>query len=319
MPKHSQPRRGSMQFWPRKRARKILPSVNWRAVKVDKKGILGFIGYKTGMASCLVKDNTDNSMTKGQKIIIPATIIECPPIKILSVRFYKDGKRVKEIFIGGDKELKRRIKLSKKKQDKIELDIKEDYDSIRLIVYSIVNKTNIKKTPDIAEVGIGGSKEEQLEAVKTLLNKEILINEVFGKEDKLVDIRGLTTGRGLQGPAKRFGIGLRHHKSEKGVRKVGSIGPWHPARIMSTVPMAGQLGFFSRVVYNGKIIFIGKIAERNINRSGGFKGYGDIKSSYLILKGSVQGPKKRQILLTAALRPTKKLKNKNYEFLEVIK
>jgi large subunit ribosomal protein L3 len=317
MPKHSQPRRGSLQFWPRKRAEKCLPSVNWVEVckRTDKKGFLGFIGYKVGMSSCVVKDNTEQSLTKGQKIIFPVTFVECPPLKILSVRFYKNHKVSKEIFAGGEKDLKKKIKIGKKKE-KINMEVK-DYDNIRILAYSLVSRTAIKKSPDIIEIGLGGSKEEQLATAKDFLNKEIQIDDVF--KDGLVDIRGVTKGKGLQGPVKRFGISLRAHKSEKGVRKVGSIGPWHPARVMSMVPMAGQTGFFSRVVYNTKIIGLGKIADKDINPKQGFKHYGKIKTSYLILKGSVQGPAKRQVLLTSTIRPTKKQSKKNMEFIKIEK
>ena len=90
------PRKGSMQFWPRKRSDYTLHSVNWSPVLAkhgaQKSNILGFIAYKAGMASAFVKDNTPDSMTKGKKIIVPVTILECPSLKILSVRFYKDKK-----------------------------------------------------------------------------------------------------------------------------------------------------------------------------------------------------------------------------------
>ena len=49
MPKINRPRFGSLQFWPRKRAEKEIPSVNWKTIK--GKGILGFITYKVGMAT----------------------------------------------------------------------------------------------------------------------------------------------------------------------------------------------------------------------------------------------------------------------------
>ena len=71
MPKHSAPRRGSLQFWPRTRAKKILPSVNWKPFfNYDKPGILGVIAYKVGMKSAIVKDNTEHSLTKGKKIAV---------------------------------------------------------------------------------------------------------------------------------------------------------------------------------------------------------------------------------------------------------
>ena len=62
------PRKGSLQFWPRKRVNKFLPSVNWKVIDSGK-NIKGFIGYKAGMFSAEVKDLTPNSMTKDKKII----------------------------------------------------------------------------------------------------------------------------------------------------------------------------------------------------------------------------------------------------------
>jgi len=310
MPKHSQPRRGSLQYWPRKRARKIIPSVNWKAVSGE--GLLGFIVYKVGMGSAIVKDNTEHSLTKGQKITIPVTILEAPGLKILSIRFYKHNKLVKEVFLASDKELKKKIKLGKKKE--VKFDDFKDYTDIRIIAYSLANKTSIKKSPDIIELALGGKKEEQLETAKKLINKEISIDDF--KVD-LVDVRGVSKGKGTQGPVKRFGISLRDHKSEKGVRKVGSIGPWHPARVTFRVPMAGQTGFFSRIHYNNQIVFIGKISDKDINKKSGFKRYGKIKTDYIILRGSVPGPIKRPLLITAPLRKTKKQDKKNFEFLSL--
>jgi len=99
MPKHGHTRKGSLQFYPRVRAKKILPRVSWSFLSKDGAGLLGFIGYKVGMKSGYVRDNTSNSLTKGQKIIIPITIIECPLIKIFSVRFYKNKKVVGDVLI----------------------------------------------------------------------------------------------------------------------------------------------------------------------------------------------------------------------------
>ena len=38
-------------------------------------------------------------------------------------------------------------------------------------------------------------------------------------EEGIVDVRGLTKGKGTQGPVKRLGLTLRFHKTEKGQRK----------------------------------------------------------------------------------------------------
>lgn len=311
------PRKGSLQFWPRKRVSKFLPSVNWKAIDSGK-NIKGFIGYKAGMFSSEVKDLTPNSMTKDKKIIIPSTVIECPSMKIFSIRFYKYGKVAKEVLAEHiDKELKKKVKLPKQGKNNSEHLKVEDYEDISIIAYSQVKKTNIKKTPDMTEIGLKGSVEEKLNFVKNHLNKDISIEDVFS-QGEIVDIRGLTTGKGLCGPVKRFGITLKSHKSEKGVRRPGTLGPWHPARVTFRAPMAGQLGMFTRVHYNQKILSIVKSEEVG-KQLKGIKNYGDIKTDYIILYGSVQGPVKRQILITSPLRATKEQGKKIFEFVEVKK
>jgi large subunit ribosomal protein L3 len=234
------------------------------------------------------------------------------------VRLYKNGKVAKDILAEHiDKELKKKVKIPKQGKNNFENINTGDYDDISIIAYSQVKKTNVKKTPDMTEIGLTGSIEEKLNFVKAHLNKEISIEDVFSKGE-IIDVRGLTTGKGFCGPVKRFGITLRAHKSEKGLRKVGSIGPWHPARVTFRVPMAGQMGMFTRVHYNQKILSIVK-PEESAKQLKGIKNYGDIKTDYIILYGSVQGPVKRQVLMTSPLRATKKQKKKIFEFIEVKK
>jgi len=317
MPSKKAPRKGSLQFWPRKRAKKILPSANWKAINSNsEKRLKGFICYKVGMASASIRDNTPNSMTKGKNIVLPVTILECPPVKILSIRLYKNGKVSKDILCENfEKELKRKIKFPKKKHN-LEIKNPEEYDDIRLIIYSQVKKTNIKKTPDIIEIGLNGNLEEKINFAKENLNKEISVLDIF-EEGQLVDLRGLTKGKGLSGPVKRFGITLKSHKSEKGRRRPGSLGPWHPARVTFRAPQAGQLGMFTRIIYNNKIIDLGKPGNKEELKN--IKNFGNVKTDYMIVNGSIQGPSKRQLLITFPLRQSKKQLKKNFEFLELIK
>lgn len=319
MPRRSQPRRGSLQFYPRVRAKKILPRVSWSSLKREGISLMGFIGYKVGMKSAFVRDNTAHSYTKGKRIAIPVTIIECPTMKIFSVRFYKNDKVSKEVLNNDiDKELKRKLKLpkqadAKKKIEEIEKN--KDFGDVRVVVYSQVKKTGIKKTPDISEIGISGNLNEKLDFIKNNLKKEISVKNVF--KEGVVDIRGVTKGKGFQGPTKRFGLSLRAHKSEKGVRGPGSLGPWHPARVSFRAPMAGQMGFFTRIVYNNKIIAVEGINGKDINPKQGFKKFGKIRTDYVIVYGSIQGPSKRQLLITYPLRASKKQIKKNYELVEL--
>lgn len=322
MPRKHRPRKGSLQFWPRKRAAKLLPSANWKTIeqRTDKKeGLLGFIAYKAGMANALVEDLTPNSMTLNEQIVLPCTVLECPAMKVLSIRLYKDGKVSTEIISDSlEKELKRKIKLPKN-IDKLKKRLEEvknelsNYDDLRLVCYTQPKLARIKKKPDICEIGIKAeSLEKKFEIAKNFLGKEIGVEEVFSPQE-VVDVKGVTKGKGLQGPVKRFGIGLKSHKSEKGVRRPGSLGAWTPAKVTFRAPMAGQLGFFTRVQYNNHILFIGKREEAEKLRH--FDGYGIIKNPFLVIKGSLQGTKKRPLLITA---PQRKSKKKNYKFLELM-
>jgi len=315
MPTTRRPRKGSLQFYPRKRAGKFIPRTNWATISVQKEeGVLGFIVYKVGMRTAVVRDSTEKSMTKGKLISIPVTILEAPNMKIYAVRFYKGKKVVKDVVVSNDKELKKILKIQKQIKN-FDQQIPPDYDNVHLILYSLPAQTNVKKTPDLAEVAINSK--DKLSFVKNILGKEISISQF--SPANLIDVHGLTKGKGLVGPMQRFGISKRQHKSEKGVRRPGSLGPWHPARVTFRAPMAGQLGMFTRVTNNLLILNRGSIKEKDINLSEGFQNYGKISSSYIIVKGSVQGPQKRQLLITGVARPSKKQSKTKFEFVELIK
>ncbi|OYT41787.1 50S ribosomal protein L3 [Candidatus Pacearchaeota archaeon ex4484_26] len=319
MPTKHKPRKGSLQFWPRKKAKKILPSANWKAIakadKEKKQGLLGFVGYKVGMTTALVEDLTPNSMTLNEKKVLPCTIIECPAIKVFSIRFYKKGKITSEILVSKDKELKRKVKLPKKKIKEINLGALKEVDDVRLLCYTQPKLAKIKKKPDMCEIGIQAeSVEKKLEIANGLIGKELSVLDVFQPLES-IDVRAVTKGKGFSGPVKRFGIGLKSHKSEKGQRRPGSLGAWTPKKVSFRAPMAGQLGFFTRVQYNNQIILAGD--KQEADALGEFSHYGIIRNPFLVVKGSLQGAKKRPLLLTRPLRKSKKIGN--YKFLRIVK
>lgn len=300
------PRFGSLAYYPRKRAKRQTARIRYWAKIKDAK-LLGFAGYKVGMIHLMIADNNPNSMTKGETISCPATIIECPPLKAASVRFYKetiDGlKVVSDIFAENlDKELERKIAVPKSKK-KIE-DI-TDFDDLKVLIYTQPKVTGIgKKKPELLEIAIGGKKEEKLAYAKSILGKEINVNDIF-QEGNQMDIHVITKGKGLQGPMKRFGIGRKSHRSEKGRKNPGSLGPWKgQTNIMWKVPHAGQTGYFQRTEFNKWLLKIGQKGEE-INPKSGFLRYGLVKNKYIIVKGSIGGPKKRLIRFNHAIRPHK--------------
>ena len=267
--------------------------------------LLGFAGYKAGMTHIIVNDNRQHSLTKGMDIFFPVTIMECPPLKTASIRFYKntpDGQiLLSELFADSlDKELERKIITPKKKGKE-----PQEFGFLRLLCHTQPKLTGIgKKKPEIFEIAIGGNKEQQLAYAKEKLGKEIIVSEVF-KEGQQLDAHSLTKGKGFQGPMKRFGIQLRSHKSEKSRRNPGSLGPWKAqGHVMWRVAHAGKTGYYLRTEYNKLILKIGnKIDE--INTKGGLLHYGDVKNTYILVKGSVAGTQKRLVRFTDAIRPKK--------------
>ncbi|MEM2121981.1 MAG: 50S ribosomal protein L3 [Candidatus Woesearchaeota archaeon] len=305
------PRKGSMQYWPRKRAKRIYARVRARNLAgIKEVKPVEFAGYKVGMAHAVVLDNTPTSMMKNEEKVIPLTIIECPPLKIASIRFYKktsDGLKVAdEVFVAKDKHIFRKIPKNKKEKSIEELEKKiNDYYDVTAIVYTMPQLSGLrKKTPEIFEIKLSGSNIEKLKYLKDKIGKEINAEEVFS-EGELVDVHAITKGKGFQGAVKRFGIALTQKKSQKGQRTPGSLGPWNAqVQIQYRVAHAGQLGFHQRTEYNKLLV---KMLQPNeIKKESGFEHYGQIKSKVLLLKGSIPGSKKRLIRITRAIRPNKK-------------
>lgn len=307
MPEVKRPRRGSLAFYPRKRARRIYPRLNTYP-KVEKPKILAFAGYKAGMLHVITIDNKKGSPTFGQEIALSATLIECPPLKVLGIRAYEKSVKGLKVFteawckdLPKDLERKVKVKPNEKNLEKIEKNLSK-LEEIRLIVCTQPRLAGIsKKKPEVFEVGIGGKNlEEKFNFAKSVFGKEVSIKEVF-REGELIDVIAVTKGKGTAGPVKRFGVKIQTRKATQKRRHVGSLGSERPGRVLWTVPMAGQLGFQTRTELNKRILKIGK----GEIKKGGMKRYGVIKSEYVLVKGSVPGPKKRLIMLRYAIRPNK--------------
>lgn len=304
------PRKGSLAFYPKKRAKRIYPELSVYP-ETEKPKVLAFAGYKAGMTHSTVLDNKKGSPTFGQEIFIPVTVLDCPSLKAVGLRAYGStvkGLRVldeywiKELPKGIEKKVK--IKPKEEKLSEIEKSLNR-VSNIRLIISTQPKLSGIgKKKPEIFEVGVGGKNvKEKLEFVKQLLGKEIKPNDVV-KEGELVDIIAITKGKGTAGPVKRFGVKIQVRHAKKKLRHVGSLGQERPGKVRHTVAMAGQLGLQRRTELNKRILKIGEKGEE-ITPKSGFKRYGIVKGSYVVVEGSVPGAKKRLVMLRPAIRPWK--------------
>ena len=311
MPEVKKPRRGSLAFYPRKKAKRIYPKISTYP-KIEEVKPLAFAGYKVGMTQIVVIDNNKNSPTFGQEIVVPVTAIECQPLRVVGIRAYKETKKGMKVFCEVwaeqlPKEISRKVKIGKVNQkekiQKIEKNI-ENIKEIRLIVATQPKLTGLKKkTPEIFEIPVGGKTvKEKWEYAKSILGKEIDIKDVF-REGEFLDVIAITKGKGTQGPVKRFGVKIQVRKAHGYLRHVGSLGQERPGKVRWTVAQAGQTGFQRRTEYNKKLIKIGEGKE--INPKGGWIRYGVIRGKYVLIEGSVPGPKKRLIIMRKAIRAKK--------------
>ncbi|HEX55238.1 MAG: 50S ribosomal protein L3 [Candidatus Altiarchaeales archaeon] len=317
MAKRNKPRAGSLQFKPRKRAKKETPRIHsWP--ERDKVGLLGFAGYKAGMTHVLAINNTRNSPTYGMEVFIPVTVIETPPMVAVGIRAYVNGYFGKEVIMdiwaeNLSEEMRKRMRMKKKEKTEKKLkELEEKIDQIsdiRLIMHTQPKLLSIpKKKPDVMEISISGTIREKFEFARESLGKEIKINDVFS-ENEFIDVVAVTKGKGYQGPVKRFGIKIQPRKAGKGRRHIGTGGAWTPARKLWREPLPGQLGYHTRTEYNKLILKIGDDGKE-VTPKGDFLHYGPVRNSYILVKGSVPGPAKRLIRLTFNRREHKE---ENYD------
>ncbi len=310
--KRHAPKRGSLSYIPRKRAKSWVGKIRfWPDVDEGPK-LLGFAGYKAGMTHLIAIDSKKGSLTYGKEISVPATVVETPPMIIYGIRAYLKTDEGLKTFSEAwmekpPKDVEKILTPPKNVNKNSPLDkIRNSLDKIKEIRLLIMSQPRLArigyKKPELIEIKVGGGAlEEQFEYAKGMLGKEISISSVF-KEGQWVDTIAITKGKGIQGPVKRWGVKRRPHKSRKNVRGVGCIGAWTPASVMYSVPRAGQMGFHQRTEYNKQIIKIGD-NEAEINPKGSFLGYGAVNAQFALLKGSIPGPSKRLVIMRHPARP----------------
>jgi len=314
--KKSAPKHGSLAYLPRGRAKRTVGRIRFWPKVEEGPTLLGFMGYKAGMTHIMMVEDTPGSLHLGKEAAHPATILDVPPIIIFAIRAYTKDQYGLHTFSEAwmkspPKDFDRALVLpeefnTEENMKKIEEKI-EEIAEIRLLAATQPRLAAVpKKKPDISEVKVdGGSIHEQLKYAKSLLGKTVSITDVF-KEGHYLDAIAITKGKGFQGPVKRWGINILPRKSRKTKRGVAAIGPWKPARVLYTVPRAGQMGYHQRTEYNKRILKIG-VDGKEVTPKGGFVKYGEVKGTYVIIDGSLPGPAKRLVRMRYPVRPPTKM------------
>jgi large subunit ribosomal protein L3e len=199
--------------------------------------------------------------------------------------------------------------------------IKKYCSVVRVLCSSQIEKVKLRqKKAHLMEIQLnGGTIAQKVDWGVSKFENEVTVGEVF-QDSEMVDTIAITCGKGTQGVCKRYGMTRLPVKSRRGCRKVGCIGAWHPSAVKWTVARSGILGYYHRTQINHKVFRVGAGAVRGINNNastesdphvknitpiGGFPHYGVVNEDFLLLRGAVMGPKKRQITIRKSmLQPT---------------
>ena len=184
--------------------------------------------------------------------------------------------------------------------------LRRDVADVRVITHTVPGELSgvPKDEPDLMETRVGGDDvADRVEYALDLVadGGEHTIDDVF-QAGEYLDAAGVTTGKGTQGPVKRWGVQKRKgkHARQGWRRRIGNLGPWNPSRVRSTVPQQGQTGYHQRTELNKRLIDFGDGDEPTVE--GGFVNYGEVDGPYMLLKGSLPGPDKRVLRFRPAVR-----------------
>merc|ERR1711916_172439 len=309
--KFSAPRHGSLAFLPRKRAKSIRRRIRKFPTDVASEAphLTAFLGYKAGMTHTMRTLDKPGSKAHKKEILESATIIDTPPMIAVGVVGYVETPRGLRNFstVWGSEisdEFKRRLY--------------KNCQVVRVICHTQPSLTPLRlKAAHILEVQInGGSSADKVAFAKGLLENPIKVKDVFD-ESEMIDLLGVTKGRGFKGVVSRWGVSILPRKTHRGARKVACIGAWPPARVSFSVARAGQKGYHHRTEVNKKVFRIGEgihtdadgnlvfnnastnvdITPKSITPLGGMPHYGHINNDFLLIRGSCPGVKKRPITL----------------------
>jgi len=340
--KFEAPRSGHLGFLPKKRTKQHSGRIRTFPKDEDSSApchLTAFRGYKAGMTHVVRAVNRPGALMHKREVVDAVTVIETPPMVVVGVVGYVETPRglraLTTVFAEHlSEEFKRRCyknwykckrkaytKYAKKYEDGAK-DIEAELNRIskfcsvvRLITHTQVRKLNLRlKKAHIMEIQVNGGATvaDKVAFAKSLFEKEVSVDSVFAKDEN-IDVIGVTKGHGYEGVTTRWGVTRLPRKTHRGLRKVACIGSWHPARVSTTVPRAGQNGYFHRTEINKKVYRIGKkgdnascqteadLTAKSITPMGGFVHYGEINEDWIMIKGACVGVKKRPLVLRKSL------------------
>jgi len=169
----------------------------------------------------------------------------------------------------------------------VKTDVKDKYTSLQLAAFDL--RVTLSNKPIIGHFKKADSQPKrfvrEIRNMKGFNHKDLVsVADIF-QAGEFVDVTGTSKGKGFQGRIKRhnqsrgpMGHGSGFH------RQMGSTGSINANRVFKAQPMPGQMGHVTRTVGSLEII---KVDQAN---------------NYLLVKGSVPGPKLGFLVIKQAVK-----------------
>ena len=163
---------------------------------------------------------------------------------------------------------------------------KDGYDAIQLATTTVKEKSSNKAKIGHAKKANTAPKRflKELRGVNVseYTLGQVLEANVF-KEGEIVDVTGVSKGKGFQGVIKRYnqsrgpmGHGSQYH------RGVGSLGTLLPMHVLKGKKMPGHMGNEKVTIQNLEVISV------------------DLENNVILIKGNIPGPKKSLVMIRTA-------------------
>lgn len=165
---------------------------------------------------------------------------------------------------------------------------KDGYDAIQLGYKTVREKVSNK--PKIGHTKKANTEPKRfLREIRGVNVNDYTLGQVISvdlfKEGEIVDVSGISKGKGFQGVIKRhnqsrgpMGHGSQYH------RGVGSLGTMLPMHVLKGKKLPGHMGNVARTVQNLEVVAV------------------DLENNCILIKGNVPGPKNSLVVIRTSVK-----------------
>ena len=165
---------------------------------------------------------------------------------------------------------------------------KDGYDAVQLATGTVREK--VVNKPQLGHTKKANTEPKRfLREIRGINTSDYSLGQIISvdtfKEGEMVDVSGISTGKGFQGVIKRhnqsrgpMGHGSQYH------RGVGSLGTMLPMHVLKGKKMPGHMGNVKTTIQNLEVISI------------------DTENNVILVKGNVPGPKQSLVIIRTAVK-----------------